>query len=444
MPRPWFLPLFLAAPLAAQAPSLIALPIRVNLEPLLQRLETATPRVPPGVETWLDLPSPRGAAYRFNLYRDPLVIRLAGNRVLVRAEAHYWMEVGLRAGGLVKGLASCGLGAEGHRRVYLGATAVVGLTPQWGLDVKVLPQPPEALSPCELTFLGFDLTPKVLQGMTDNLARAAQGLEQLLRDSAFLRQRAEAVWTQVQKPVEVAPGIFLHLNPERLRLGTWSSARRELTIPLELQARPTVRLGTPDSVAPRSLPPLETGLTGLPTGFRVQVDADLPFPEATEQLRRQLAGRRFDTDKGSFEVLDVAVRGEGDRAILDLQLRGKVNGRLSLAGRPVFDEARGTLRLEGLDYTLESRNWITKAGEWLFRSTLRQVLGEKANWFMDKGFRDLRGQVEKGLNRTLAPGLTLSGTLEGLRLGQPRILADRFRVEASLEGRAEVAFSGAL
>ena len=168
------------------------------------------------------------------------------------------------------------------------------------------------------------------------------------------------------------------------------------------------------------------------------MDADLSFEHATAQLKKQIGGRRFDTEKGSFEVLDVAVLGKEGKAILELTLKGRLTGKLNLAGRLVYNEALGTLQLQDLDYTLESRSWITQFGEWLFRSTLKKTLQEKANWFMDKSLKDIRALAQQGLNRPLAPGLALMGTLSELKLGQPRVLADRFRLDAFLEGKVRV------
>jgi len=422
----------------------IAIPVKVNLEPFFQQVERMTPRVPPGVETWMDLPGGvRGAtAYRFNLYRDPLSLSLAGNRVMVRTMAHYWLEVGLKAGSYVKGLASCGLGQEGFRKVMITCRAEVAVTPQWGLEVKMFPQEVDALSPCEVTLAGLDITGKVLGGMKDNLAKATGSLEQQLRAQTFLKDRAGVIWQQVQRPVEVAPGIHLALNPERLKLGAWRSERKVLTIPLEVHARPVLVMGQAPAEGHLPLPNLEPIQGPANGGFQLRVEADFPFAEASRQMRAQLAGKRFDTDKGSFEVVDLSVRGEGDKAILELDLKGKVNGRLALAGKPVCDPATGALKLDGLDYTLESRSWITKFGEWLFRSTLRKTLSEKANFLVNQKFLDLRNQVAQGLNRGIAPGIALSGTLDDLVLGQPRILKDRFQVEAFLKGQVGVRIDG--
>lgn len=419
--------------------SSVAFPVLVDLGPIFQQVELQAPRVPPGVETWTPLPQlPGTGVFRFNLYRDPLLLRMARNRLLVRTTAHYWLEFGLKAGGLVKSVGSCGLGKEGFRKVYLGASADVTVQPDWNLRVKVTPLSPEALSPCTVTLLQVDITPEVLKGMSDQIAKATAEAEKLLATSALLRQKAEALWTEVQKPIEMAPGIWLSLQPEGLRLGAWKGEGRNLTIPLEVQARPTVVLGAVPVHAGRPLPPLDIAQGPLPDVFRVQVQADLPFDQASLQMQKALQGKVFQTDKGTFVVKDVAVKAAKGRPVIELDLGGRIEGRISLTGDPVFDEATGALRLKNLDFTLESQSWINRFGAWLFRSSLRKTLEEKGNLILGQSFQEVQGLIQKGMNRPLAPGLELGGTVEKLRIGVPEVLGDRFRVQASLEGRALV------
>nr|WP_320134040.1 DUF4403 family protein [uncultured Holophaga sp.] len=419
----------------------IPLPVRINLDPVLGSAEQRVPRVPPGIQTWTPVPGSSTKVFRFNLYRDGLMVNLNRNQVTVRTPVHYWMEVGLQVRGLVKSLGVCGLGPDGFRQAWLGAQADFWITPQWGVDLHVSALDPLASNPCTITFLDYDITGQVLAGMKDAMTRGVQGMEQQVRGSGMLRAKAEEVWRLAQQPLEVSPGIFLMLGPRQVRLGPWQSEGHVLIAMPEIEAAPYLQFGARPQVGLLPLPNLELAQGGSSPVFRVRVGAELPFTEATAQLRRQLAGHTFETEKGRFEVRDVRIQGQEGRVLLEVDLKGKVDGHLALVGTPVIDPATGALELKDLDYTLESRSWITHFAEWLFRSTLRKTLGEKANWFLHRNLDTLRGQVQAGLNRELAPGVSLHGQLDRFSLAQPQVLADRFRVDAYLEGQVQVALS---
>ena len=90
------------------------------------------------------------------------------------------------------------------------------------------------------------------------------------------------------------------------------------------------------------------------------------------------------------------------------------------------------------------KSWMTSFGEWLLRSTLRKTLLEKANWFMDKSLKDLKTQVQDSFNRPLAPGLNMRGLVADLKPGQPQVLPDGFKLDATLEGQVQIEFTGGL
>ena len=436
-----------APPVAAPAPpSYLTAPIHVDLTPLMAAAERNTPRVPPGVETWINLPGMAmgSPAYRFNLYRDQLYFALNGRKLTLHTTVNYWMEVGLRMKDWVKGIGSCGLPPQTFRRAILGISAEVGLTPDWGLDLKLTPEEPLRMEACQIGVLGYDITDKVLAGMKDAMAKAAQAMEQQVKTSALLRQRAEAAWLQAQQPVELGKDLHLMMNPEKVRLASWASQGKELIITPEIQVHPAIILGALPPAAPRPLPPLDLADAPIQPGFQLRVEVALPFAEASRQLTQQMVGRHFETPKGAFDVVAANLSVKGPLVYLQLGLKGRVDGTVTLVGRPVFDEQTGQLSLADLDYTLESRSWITQFGEWLFRSDLQKTLREKCSWFLDQSFKDLRAQATLGLNRSLSPELSMAGSIDQLRLEKVELLPDQFRVVALLVGQVQISVKAAL
>ena len=295
-----------------------------------------------------------------------------------------------------------------------------------------------------MTSLGYDITDKVLTGMKDALLKGTLAMEQQLKTSTLLRQRAESIWLQAQQPVELRPGLFLMLNPERVRLAPWTSQGKELTITPEIQARPTLVLGSRPQIEAKPLPPLDVSAAPIQPGLQVQVEADLPFEHASAQLAAQVVGKRFETPQGKFEITKLALRSKAGLVLLEIGLKGKIDGTVTLAGKPVFNEKTGQMRLADLDYTLESKSWITQFGEWMYRSTLRKTLADKCSWFMDDSFRNLKDQAQLGLNRPITPELAMSGTVDSLTLKHVEVLSDRFRVGVQLSGQVQILVKAAL
>lgn len=414
------------------------MPLRVDLDPLFTEAEHIVPKVPRGTGTWVPLAGERkpGLELRLNLHREALSIRMNGSKLTMRTLVHYGLEVGLPVPGRgVKPVAACGQGKEGLRQVILGAEAEVAFTPDWDLEVRNSVLPALGVNPCK--FESIDLTPEVARGTEDELTRAIQGLGQQIRTAALLRQKVETAWRLLGRPIELAPGLHLSMNPEGIHLAPLVTEGRTLIILPEISARPRLTFGARPPVSQGPLPALNVSSPPLPQGFQIQITADLSFEEATLQIARRLVGKDLRTEKGRMEITGAKVRGDAGRALLEVDVKGRFKGRLTLAGRPRVDVAANTLRLQDLEYTLEPRDWIAKKGEWVLRSSLRQMLQEHAGFFMAQSLGDARDQVNLRLNRALVPGLHLRGELEALNPEQPLVLADRFRVAATLQGSLE-------
>ena len=58
---------------------------------------------------------------------------------------------------------------------------------------------------------------------------------------------------------------------------------------------------------------------------------------------------------------------------------------------------------------------------------------------MDKSLKDLKSATEAGLNRTLAPGVAMTGVVDAFHVSRVEVLEDRFKALAELEGVVRLA-----
>jgi len=432
-PAPGVLPGPLQA-VPAGTPSLLALPLRVDVGSLLPQLEALVPRTPPVVEQWTEIAGKPRTYFRCNLYREPLHIRFRDQRVVVGVVVNFGMDVGVRTVGQhFTVMGSCGRAPEAPRRALIEVDTRWAVTPDWRLELREPQATVTPLNTCQITFLGLDITQDVTAGMQAQVMAAIGQLDALLRTSDLLRKKAAAAWTQAMDPVELRPDAWLLLRPEKLRLGPVRGQGQTVVVTPELQARPLLVVGSKPLPEPRPLPDLE-GALDLPPGFQVRAEAELEYAAASRQLNEALSGKRFDTERGPLEVKRAAVAGREGKALMTLQVTGALEATLTFLGRPVVT-AEG-LQLADLDFTVESAGWLTRSAAWLFKSRIRRSLQEKSTLLLGQQFQALTALAHQQLNRTLAPGLELKGQLREFRLESVLAGPQSFRLVARLEGEA--------
>ena len=448
----------LAAPLAAQSPlpptplpagplqavpagevSVLALPLRVDLANLLPQLEAMVPHTPPVVEQWTEIAGKPRTYFRCNLYREPLRIRFKDQRVVVSVVVNFGMDVGVRTVGQhYTVMGSCGRAPEAPRRALIDFETSWVVTPDWRLELREPQAKVTPLNTCQVTFLGIDITEEVTSGMQAQVKAAIGQLDELLRKNDLLRKKAAEAWTQAAEPLELRKDAWLLLRPERLRLGPVRGQGLNVEVTPEVQSRPLLVVGPRPDPSPRALPDLEAAGDVAP-GFRIRAEAELEYAAASRQLHEALVGKRFDTERGALEVKQASLSGRDGKALLTLQVAGAVDATLTFLGRPIVTED-GLVRLADLDFTLESAGWLTRSAAWLFKSKIRRTLQEKSTLLIGQQFQELTALAHQQLNRELAPGLALEGSLRELHLESVLAGPSAFRLVARLEGQVAVRY----
>jgi hypothetical protein len=148
-----------------------------------------------------------------------------------------------------------------------------------------------------------------------------------------------------------------------------------------------------------------------------------------------------ETGRSTVRVDSVFVRGAGDSVFVDLAVSGALRGRLSLTSRLRWDAALRELRLDDLDWTLQSRGRLSRV-----TSTLAAPLVGRAIRKATSGGRIALGaQLDSArtelltlLNGTLAPGIVMGSSVREVQILSVSTSATAFVVRALLTGQSGV------
>ncbi|BDG10862.1 DUF4403 family protein [Anaeromyxobacter paludicola] len=432
------------APLPELPDSTLELPVTLELSEAAQLLEREVPARIDATRDWTMVANDR-VGIKYALTRAPIQLALDGPRLAAAVTASYQAEACLKSplsfgGQSCPRVASCGIG-ERPRAVRLELRSEASWSPDWRLATRSrfdVTYP----DPCQVTFLHYDVTPHLDGYLRPQLAKAAADLDARVARAADLRARAEEAWKRLAQPIPLPGNAFLLLHPRAAHVSPLSGRGLSVDFTVGLTARPVVHLGAPPAEPPPALPRLEVSQGAAP-GFHVALDGRIPYAEANRQLAGQLSGKSFDAGGHTVTVRDLSVSGAGGLAVVKAHVAsGPIEGDLYLVGRPVYDPATATISLADLDYSLETRDALSAGLEWLLRGTLLEKLREKGRFAVGPRLEALRSQVETGLNRTLAPGISLSAQVRSLRPVAVQAAEDALVARVEAEGQAKLLVAG--
>ena len=257
-----------------------------------------------------------------------------------------------------------------------------------------------------------------------------------------VRPRFVKLWAQLQRPISLTQGVFLEINPYAAQLGSVGAVHDTVMARLRMLASPRIVSGVrPEAILP--LPALQaSGDVGR--GAHVVVEASFTYPVANAMLRHALVGRTIVQDGHRIRIRDVELSGiGGGRVALSVTLTGQVRGRLYFTGTPSLDPIHHQVNVPDLDYDVGTAQLLVQSFAWLKGVDLLDFLRERASLPDSAVVGRLKGIAEKGINRILAPGVTLSGQIHDAQGTSVRATAQEIRLRAVADAEFKLAIDKA-
>jgi hypothetical protein len=418
--RAFFLLLVIVAwaPAKASAPpppeiSVIAVPIRASLAPLKPEIERRVPKTFSGDAT------ERRIDVHYDVARDPVQLNMIGGGLHVDTTVRYSMQACRGSFPCI----SCGIG-EPRREVEIRLQTKLEWDPSWRLRSRTRLLPVHYAKPCQVTWLGIDITPRFVAPVIEQqLGSAVQIIDRRTPSLTDLRARAEQIWTALQTPSELAPRTWLVLEPTAVAMTPITGSGSMITSTLLLNAQTRVVIGEKPVTARKPLPALRRGDASATPGVRIPFDLDLPYEEASRLAARDYAGKTFIVDGRLLTITSLRLAPGGNGRLLveaGIDYRGghlrNYRGAVFLEGAPVFDAATSTIAVPDLDYSLAPRHrgFFTRIAERTAHDSIRKRLRESARFPLGPHIAEIREEVTRTLTRTLAPGVYLHGHADAI------------------------------
>jgi Domain of unknown function (DUF4403) len=428
------------------AASTIEARVTYNLGTAVDSLEAAVPRTYGDIERRLPIASNTRASFGYTVSRSPFRVSVTGQTLSISADVEYQARVWYRPPIGPELSAGCGVGDAPRPRVRATLVSTGRLTPRWELrtHTRVLRLEPYSDDPgdrCRLTVLRIDVTDRVIEATRHMLE---QNLVKF--DGAVsrwpVRDRFERLWGLLQRPIWLTDGVYLEINPNAAQLGGVGAEGDSVVARLRLIASPRVVTEVQSgNIAP--LPPLQAA-DFVGSGAHVVVEGAFAYPVATALLRRSLIGRTVEQGGHRIRIRDVQLSGiGGGRVALGVLLGGQVRGTLYFTGTPSLDPILRQITVPDLDYDVGTEQMLVQSFAWLKGVDIREFLRDRARLPDSIGVGKLRGLAENGINRTLAPGVTLIGRIQGAQGMSVRATTKAIRLRAVADAEFKLAIDRA-
>lgn len=367
--------------------------------------------------------------------RDSLRLHADGARLDIGTRIQYKARVGALGSARIAG---CGYPPESMRRADLRMSTSLYWRRDWRIGSRDTRFDATLLDQCLVTPLGINAT-RTLQSIVDRqLAEFVSQTDSIIPLIADMKPLADSLWRSFQEPIPLdSTGSFwLSLNPESAQVTPFTSSGASMATTLVVKAKPVVVAGERPAWRRRSLPALS--LSDDHNEFRVPLTVSLQFDALARMAAETLAR---ETARQSVHVNSVLMRGQNDSVIVDLSVSGALTGRLTLISRPRWDSHAKELRLDDLDWTIQSRGRLARVkatlGAPLVGRTIRKATGS-GRMPLGEQLERIRSEMLVRLNGSLAPGVIIGTSIREIEVAGIGVAGTSIVVRAYLTGQSGI------
>jgi hypothetical protein len=410
--------------------SLIDIPLRLSLEPLIKAADKILPYQAGNWRTWKDW---HGIESQYRAWRGPLSITAWGDVLWVQAHIRYWIRAQKTLLGAVTLKGSCGID-EAPRQALIGMQVLLEWGPDWTLRPRFRILPTRFLDRCEMTIANIDVTPVVetefRKQMQDSLSAA---LKTLAPDLNAIQRQAQQTWSLLQEPVELGQDNWLLLRPASVALSRLAGREKYIDAHLALTLQPVLVTGSEPAGKPVPLPPLGQYYPRS-AELNMHLGVNLDFTTLNQRLSDTLAGRSFVIKGQNIGIKKLDLAGSGQEVMARMELTGGLAGTAELRATVAYDAQHRKLELQDLTFDYDAEDSTMGVLAEAFHEHIRQALEDAANQALAQHLDLLGERLGTVLKKITPAGVTLDMSALQLRSVQIHIEEQGIRLDGTATG----------
>ncbi|WP_164972634.1 DUF4403 family protein [Lacibacter luteus] len=365
---------------------------------------------------------------------DPIRITTSGNRLLCNLPLHITGEiVNSRLGKLITDRFKT---VEAQVVIQLATT--VGIDAGWNILTKFKVQKVAWIKEPVLQFgpVKYNLEKKVSKWLNENEQQLIHMLDKEINESVSLEPVISKIWTDLQKPLVVhrkQPMAWMKFTCNSIE-GKVELQPGIIACYTSVRAKMMMMTDTTNLAAPSRLPMFKSLRNVSPTS-ELYLYAFASFDEINEEINKLLKGKSF-TAKG-YNVSVKDVRAYASEAGLSVEINtGKdIAGKMIASGKPEFEVATQTIRINNFEYAIASDNSLVNAGEELLHQNIRDTIASKLSLKLDSFIHIVPPLVEEAIAKGKA-GKSVAINFDHLYVKDCRIIMAKDQVHFKIHAGA--------
>lgn len=177
--------------------------------------------------------------------------------------------------------------------------------------------------------------------------------------------------------------------------------------------------------------------------FNVSVAGIVTYQAAAELMKKNFAGQTFSSGNRSITITDINLWGKDGKMIVELGMKGSVNGNFYMEGVPVYNPASREVYIDQADFVLDSKSKLLKLGDWLAHGLILNKIKASCHYSVADQLTQASATLKTyTTNYQPMKGVKVNGTIESFSPGQPVLTPNAIITMINAKGTLTLNISG--
>ena len=422
-----------------QEPSIITIPLEIDLSQHLKDIEKALPKTFEGGEQQCE-----GISYSYILNRKPIDFFFFPDHIYYEVLGNFQLKLNYcpKCHSLFNDKGSCvtprvysECGTINPLSIKIGYKTQISFNNKGQFESSTSLSKFDLLNPCVISLFKYDATSEVKKQVKEELKLLEQEIDKQI-EAIDIRSDLKSTWKELQEPIAIEGYGFLYLNPIATSVSDLIFLKNKVAVDINLKVAPMV---STEALQLKAQPLPDLKEFKKTKGIQMAIDISASYDSLTAIVNKELRGKELKFKRKKIIISELKIEGSQDnRMVFSLHFEGTKSGVFYLTALPVLDTLTQKISMENMSFEIETKSLLLKTARWLFNDRILQELEKNAIFDLNPYLIDAQKTITKELNGSLTIDVDMAGSIEEMRIKEIFLTSNYLILRSELKGQLKL------
>jgi len=429
----------IAPPPLNQEPSVITIPLEIDLSPYLKEIEKSLPKTFEGEEQHCE-----GISYSYVFHRQPIEYFFYPDHLYYEVLGNFQLKLNYcpKCHSLFDEKGSCVVprvyaecGTKDPLSIKVGYKTEISLNNKCQFESSTSLSKFDLMDPCIITLFKYDATSEVEKQVQGELKQLEEDIDKQI-EAIDIRSDLKLTWKELQEPIVIDGYGFLYLNPTVASVSDLKFSKNKVAVDINLKVAPMVTTEALE-LKVQALPELKE--FKKTRGIQMGIDISASYDSLSSMANKELRGKELKFKRKKIIIKELKIEGSQDnRMVFSLHFEGSKSGVFYVTALPVFDTLTQKISMENMSFEIETKSLLLNTARWLFNDRILQELEKNAIFDLNPYLKDAQTTITKELNAPLTSDVDMSGSIDDMRIKEIFLTSNYLILRSELKGQLKL------